>query len=241
MAQSYSQKHAIQAVQHQHDAPVVADMRDALHEQESGQERRCYNSLLSRVAVQRDRAAFVELFDHFAPRIKGYLMQGGFPEGEAEEVAQDTMLQVWQKASYFNPERAAASTWIYTIARNKKIDRLRKHKPIMLDMDYLMESGQEEELADPQANRPDADLDQRRLTDRLTDAIQELPEDQAVLVRKAFFDDMSHSDIASNMRLPLGTVKSRLRAGLAKLRKALLRDDDGQGEKRDDKIFENGL
>lgn len=219
MVQSYSQKHSISnALQHEGAAPLAAnaspnhmDMTD-------------FNALLSEVAWTRNRNAFVVLFDHFAPRVKGYLMQGGFPEEEAEEIAQETMLQVWQKAEYFDPERASASTWIYTIARNKKIDRLRKHKPIMLDMDYLMETGQDQDMS--AGISQDIFLNQGQLTERLTDAIQELPKDQAELVRKAFFEDMSHTDIATKMQLPLGTVKSRLRAGLARLRKTLHSPDN---------------
>lgn len=174
-----------------------------------------HDDLILQVARQRDRQAFVTLFDYFAPRIKGYLMKGGITEPEAEELAQDTMLQLWQKAEQFDPYRASASTWIYTIARNRKIDRLRKNKFTMIDLDHLAESGQE--IAAESRENPFSG----QLAERLTAAIGALPEEQAELVQKAFFNDMSHAELAASTRLPLGTVKSRLRLGLARLRKAL--------------------
>lgn len=179
-----------------------------------------WNLILDRIARVRDRTAFVALFDHFAPRIKGYLMRNGFAESEAEELAQDTMLQVWQKAGYFDPQRAAASTWIYTIARNKQIDRLRKHRPIMLDMDDLLIQPDDAAQETTGVSR-DIFLNQARLVQRLTDAIKDLPKEQAELVQKAFFEDKSHAVIAAETKIPLGTVKSRLRAGLARLRQNL--------------------
>ena len=183
------------------------------------QKKPVFDEVIANIARLRDRHAFVTLFDYFAPRVKAYVMRGGLSEAEAEELAQDTMLQVWQKAGQFDPKRASAATWIYTIARNKKIDRLRKDKFVTIDLDQLSEAGQEiaAESQDP--------LMSPLMAERLTDAIHALPEEQAVLVKQAFFQDMSHADIASATRIPLGTVKSRLRLGLARLRKILFDND----------------
>jgi len=175
-----------------------------------------FADLIEKIARLRDRHAFVTVFDYFAPRVKAYLMRGGLTETEAEELAQDTMLQVWQKAAQFDPARAKASTWIYTIARNKKIDRLRKNKFSTIDIDHLADIGEE-----PASEENQDMLASGHMAERLTNAIQELPEEQASLVRQAFFEDLSHADIAARTKIPLGTVKSRLRLGLARLRKSL--------------------
>lgn len=175
-----------------------------------------FNDLVSQIARTQNKQAFVTVFDYFAPRVKGFLMRGGMSEEEAEELAQETMLMVWQKADQYNPELSSASTWIYTIARNKKIDRLRKNQFAFLDIDDLAASGQE-----PSVEAADIDWTGGRVQEKLTKAINDLPREQADLVQKAFYEDMSHAEIAKATSLPLGTVKSRLRMGLAHLRKNL--------------------
>src|SRR5690606_35947426 len=179
-----------------------------------------FDDLLGQVARKKDKEAFVALFSHFAPRIKSFLMRGGMIEDEAEELAQETMLTMWQKAEPFDPYKASASTWIFTIARNKKIDRLRKNGVITLDLDELVLAGTE-----PAAETIDLDWTHGGARDKLNAALKELPEEQAALVRKAFYEDLSHGEIAEATQLPLGTVKSRLRLGLAKLRQSLQKDD----------------
>ena len=178
-----------------------------------------FDGLLARVASTQDQEAFIEIFDHFAPRVKSYLMRGGLNDSDAEELAQETLMTVWQKAAQYDAYKAAASTWIYTIARNKKIDRLRKDGAPTLNLEDLLLAGKE-----PAAENTDPDWTQGRTKERLAAAIQALPQEQAQLVRRAFYDDMSHADIAAATHLPLGTVKSRLRIGLAKLRKTLFDD-----------------
>lgn len=175
-----------------------------------------FNDLVSQIARTKDKQAFVTVFDYFAPRVKGFLMRGGMSEQEAEELAQETMLMVWQKADQYNAELSSASTWIYTIARNKKIDRLRKNQFAFLDLDDLTASGLE-----PSVEAVDLDWNGGLVQERLTKAIDQLPPEQAELVQKAFYEDMSHAEIAKATALPLGTVKSRLRMGLAHLRKTL--------------------
>lgn len=179
-------------------------------------EKARYDHLLLRVARNKDKQAFLDLFNHFAPRVKSFLMRGGIAENEAEELAQETMLLMWQKAEQFDPKIASASTWIYTIARNKKIDRLRKANVVTLDIDDLIAAGQE-----PAAPAQQPDWNNPVMRKQLSDAIKALPAEQSELVYRAFYDDLSHSQIAEVTRIPLGTVKSRLRLGLARLREIL--------------------
>lgn len=178
--------------------------------------------LIRAVATRRDRAAFAELFEHFAPRLKAFMMKGGADGDTAEELAQEAMIQVWRRADSFDPGRAAASTWIYTIARNKRIDRLRRERrPALSEEEYASALGAAEgvpERGDQAAERSQAEL-------RLARSLETLPEDQATVVKMAFFEDKSHSAIAAELRLPLGTVKSRIRLALARLR-GLIQDFD---------------
>jgi RNA polymerase sigma factor (sigma-70 family) len=166
-------------------------------------------ALLQRVRDQQDRKAFAELFRHFAPRLKGFLMKSGTSDALAEEVAQDVMATVWQKAHLFDPQRASVATWIFTIARNRKIDMLRKQRrPEPEDLPWGPEAEPDQE--DAFALQQD--------TERLRVAIRQLPEKQRILVERAFFGDLSHSEIATETGLPLGTIKSRIRLALERLR-----------------------
>lgn len=175
-----------------------------------------YEELLLRVGLQKDREAFVELFHHFAPRIKSYLLKHGADDAAAEEAVQSTMITVWEKAAGYSPTKAAASTWIFTIARNKRIDALRREKFIDVNSDSpALTQAVQPALADTYAD----DLD----IEKLSSALKDLPEDQSRLVHMAFFEDKSHQSISNETRLPLGTVKSRLRLALEKLRRTLRR------------------
>ena len=162
------------------------------------------------IAEHGDREAFATLFSHFAPRVKSYLLRLGAAPESAEELAQETLLTVWRRADAFDPGRAAASTWIFTIARNLRFDALRREKrPSMAD--DPSDAG-----AAPAA--PDAILAALRDETRIGRAIAELPTEQARVVRLAFFSDKPHSEIAQELDLPLGTVKSRLRLAMTRLR-----------------------
>jgi RNA polymerase sigma-70 factor (ECF subfamily) len=197
--------------------PVEAEDRPPLPAGESRME-----ALLRAVATRRDRTAFAELFRHFAPRLKAFMVKGGADSDTAEELAQEAMIQVWRRAESFDPTRAAASTWIYTIARNKRIDRLRRERrPIMSEEEYagaLGGAGGEPERGDAAAERSQAGM-------RLARSLDALPEDQAAVVRMAFYEDKSHSAIAAELHLPLGTVKSRIRLALTRLR-GMIQDKD---------------
>lgn len=187
------------------------------------QERMSSNSRLSdQVSAQtlwliavrdrRDRAAFARLFDHFAPRIKAMLMRSGLRDGASEDVVQDVMLTVWKKAAQFDPHRAEASAWIYRIARNRQIDLARREKRPVPD-----------ELAEPSEVQQDAGqivaLDQEAR--RLREALDRLTPDQTAIIEKAFLGELTHSEISRETGLPLGTIKSRIRLGLDRLRHEL--------------------
>ncbi|MEP5153041.1 sigma-70 family RNA polymerase sigma factor [Planktotalea sp.] len=166
------------------------------------------------VAVRdhRDRDAFSQLFDHLAPRLKGFVMRSGTGAAQAEEIVQDVMLTVWRKASMFDPHRAQASAWIYQIARNRHIDIVRKeNRPIP------------DELTHEPAVEPDAShilaFDQE--ASQLKSAIEQLQPDQKEIIEKAYLGDLTHKEISDQTGLPLGTVKSRIRLGLSRLRKEL--------------------
>lgn len=171
---------------------------------------RHYESLIGRVGKTRDRAAFVELFHYFAPRVKSYLLKHGAPETAAEEIVQNTFITVWEKAASFDARKAAASTWIFTIARNKRIDALRREKFVEVNTDNpALENASytlNEDYADPET------------VTHLNAAIDRLPDEQARLLRMAFFDEKSHQQIADETNIPLGTVKSRLRIAMEKLK-----------------------
>ncbi len=172
------------------------------------------SQLVVAVGASRDREAFAELFGYFAPRIKAYLMRRGAAPAEAEELAQEAMIMVWRRAQTFDPAKSAASTWIFTIARNKRIDALRREKR----PDYDPEDPSLAPAAPPAADRA---VEVTQQAGRLAEAIAGLPEEQAALVRMAYFEDKAHGQIAAETALPLGTVKSRLRLAMGRLRKAL--------------------
>ncbi len=170
--------------------------------------------LMLAVAERRDRNAFVKLFELFGPRVKGYLIRQGSDPASAEDLVQDVMLTVWRRAEQYDPCKAAASTWVFTIARNRRIDTLRRARRPEIDPEDPLLVREPDDPADQVVESA-----QRRKM--LHAAVAELPEDQAKLLRLAYFEDKSHSVIADELSLPLGTVKSRLRLAMGKLRAAL--------------------
>jgi RNA polymerase sigma factor (sigma-70 family) len=166
------------------------------------------------VAEAGDRAAFAALYEHFAPRLKAWLMRLGTPEDAAEELAQESLITAWRRAASFDPAQASVATWLFTIARNKRIDRLRRERRPEIDLsDPAL-------VPDPEPS-PDAVIDAAQAEAQLRAALQDLPEEQLHLLRLAFFSDLSHRDIAEREKLPLGTVKSRIRLALARLRQRM--------------------
>lgn len=179
-----------------------------------------FDDLLVSVGATQNRDSFIRLFEYFAPRVKSFLMQGGFNPETADELAQETMLTVWDKASSFDPAQAKASTWIFTIARNKKIDYIRKYKRTPLKAEDLA-------FAHSETDAPDDNLATLQDNKALNEALEKLPEEQADLLRKSFFEDKTHNDIAEESDIPLGTVKSRIRLALERLRYHLGATDNG--------------
>ena len=171
-----------------------------------------WEELMLMVSTNQDRSAFKQLFNHFAPRIKSFLMKAGADPTMAEECSQEAMATVWNKAKLFDPARASASTWIFTIARNKRIDAIRKIRRPEHD-ELTWPDGMEDAQEDA--------LELKQQSEILADAIQNLPEKQRQLVEKAFFKELSHSEIAVETGLPLGTIKSRIRLALERLRHAM--------------------
>jgi RNA polymerase sigma-70 factor, ECF subfamily len=176
--------------------------------------------LVEAIATRRDRAAFAALFRHFAPRIKAFIMRGGADAEAAQEVAQEALIMVWQKAASFDRSRASVATWLYTIARNKRIDLLRRGaRPAIEPEDWLT-------VFAPEDNVPDKSIAIEQANERVKKLLRELPPDQLLVIQKAFFEDKTHSDIALELKQPLGTIKSRIRLGLLRLRDALEKDEE---------------
>lgn len=173
-----------------------------------------FGALVRQVAQTQDRAAFAALFDHFAPRLKSYLMRSGTPAQQAEELAQEAMLILWRKALLFDPQRASASTWLFTIARNLRIDALRRARRPLPDFD-------DPALAPPPEEGADRGLEMQQDEAALRRALTLLPPDQNEIVMLSYFSDKPHSEIAAALGIPLGTVKSRLRLAMARLRAAM--------------------
>lgn len=174
-----------------------------------------HSASIERIAADRDREAFASLFRHFAPRIKAYCLKRGSAAAMAEEIAQEAMIQVWRRAAQFDRRKASASTWIFTIARNKRIDLFRREsRPEVTDEDIAQET-----MAN-MADDGDAseEVARQEAGNELATQIEALPSEQAEVLRKAFYEDKTHQAIAEELNLPLGTVKSRIRLALGRLR-----------------------
>ena len=169
--------------------------------------------LLCAVAQSADRTAFVALFNRFAPKVKSYLMRLDLPGSRADELAQETMLIVWRKAANYDPATASAAAWIFTIARNLRIDAARRDKLALRDTDPLEDA--------PAPLQADQLLDGTDRAERVRAAIATLPSEQADVLRLSFFDERPHAEIEQALGIPLGTVKSRLRLAMNRLRAAL--------------------
>jgi RNA polymerase sigma-70 factor, ECF subfamily len=170
--------------------------------------------LLQRIAERGDAQAFEELFQSFAPRVKSYMMRQGADPTTAEELAQETLLMVWRKAGLYSRDKGSASTWIFTIARNLRIDRLRREVP----WQELPEGHDEISSDDP---NPEEIVSAWERQERTQTALATLPEDQKAVVSLAYLEGLSHSEIAERLSLPLGTVKSRMRLAYQKIREAV--------------------
>ncbi|WP_299015228.1 sigma-70 family RNA polymerase sigma factor [uncultured Caulobacter sp.] len=180
---------------------------------------RDFDDCVLRIATDRDREAFATLFDHYAPRVKALLMRSGSPAAAAEELAQETLLSVWRKAHLFNPERASSAAWIFTIARNLRIDSLRRGDASVYAADLA--------LAADEPEQPDAILSGAQDAELVRAAMRTLNPDQARAIEMAFFHEQTHTQISQALGVPLGTVKARIRFGMMKLRAFIERDGGG--------------
>lgn len=184
-------------------------------------------SCLQRVAAQQDTAAFRELFEHFGPLVKSFAFKvPSLQEAEtfAEELVQETMLKVWTRAATFDPALASPGTWIFTIARNMRIDLLRKQARHVVNTVSMTREDEDDELDMEDIWFEDESGDvfnllvQQRSRKQIHDSLLGLPPEQSEILRKVYLEDKSHAEVAEELRLPLGTVKSRVRLALNKLK-----------------------
>lgn len=187
------------------------------------QEAARFAACIEAIAAHGDRAAFGLVFAYYAPRVKSYLLRLGLDGGQAEDVAQEVMVAVWRKAASFDRRQASASTWIFRIARNRRIDVFRRDQRAQVD-------AHDPALQPASQVQPGDAFEAAERDEALRQAMAELPDDQRALVREAFYEDLSHSQIADKTGLPLGTVKSRLRLAFAKLKLRLEAGGDRDDE-----------
>jgi RNA polymerase sigma-70 factor (ECF subfamily) len=166
---------------------------------------------MSAVAEERSKTAFASLFEFYAPRIKSYMLRLGAPDAEAEELAQEVMITVWKKAGLYDRSQASVSTWMFRIARNRRIDAQRRQR-------RPDEFGEDPMLRPPEIEQPDDLLARDQMQDIVRSKLLHLPQDQVKLLQAAFYEGLSHSEIARAFNLPLGTVKSRIRLAFLRLR-----------------------
>jgi RNA polymerase sigma-70 factor (ECF subfamily) len=169
---------------------------------------------MARIVAARDRTAFKLLFLAYAPKVKTYLIRHGASPAHAEELAQEALLTLWRKAEQYDPQRASVAAWLFTIARNLRIDALRREQSAMA---YVLATPAIETAQDSPADHSEA----AEREARIREAIRILPAEQLEVVRLSFFFDKPHAEIARDLCLPLGTVKSRLRLAIARLRSIL--------------------
>ena len=184
---------------------------------ETGTGTGAWGLLIEAVATRQDRAAFVRLFEHFAPRVKTFMLRSGASEATAEEIAQETMLTVWRKADSFAPGSTGAAAWIFTIARNLRIDAFRRERRngCEFDSDMAIESRIDEQLT------PESQVAAVQLEQCVRKAMGRLSNEQLRVIELSFFEEKAHGEIAEQLQIPLGTVKSRSRLAITRMRALL--------------------
>ena len=171
------------------------------------------SNLMVRISVDRDEIAFSNLFDFLAPKIKTYFIQNGLSPDNSEELTQEVMSIIWSKSKLYDPSKSAVSTWVYTIARNKKVDFLRKNTKLAYN-----EADIREFLYEDDSNK---EINEKEISDQVNKINNELDKDQRKIIKMNFFESKSHKKIAEELEIPLGTVKSRIRHILTKLQRIL--------------------
>jgi len=169
------------------------------------------SNYLKDIGENQDKSAFSSIFKYFAPRLKSFFIKLGCSDSQAEEIIQEVMIAVWTKSSTYDRAKSSVSTWIYTIAKNKRIDKIRKEK-----RHNTVES--DDSLEIPVASKQEENLLSTEVNEKIHHSLQFLPEEQAELLKLSYFYEKTHSDIARDLSLPLGTVKSRIRLALSKMK-----------------------
>jgi RNA polymerase sigma factor (sigma-70 family) len=172
------------------------------------------DDLLTAVGLERDGQAFTALFDHFRPRVHSQMLRLGLAPFAAADVTQDVMETIWSKAHQYDRSKSAATTWVFRVAQNRRVDvRRRNRDHIFVDADLLA-------IPDTTTDNDDT-IDAARREQHVHAALEELPQDQFRMVQLAFFEGLSHATIAARTKIPIGTVKSRLRLAFTRLRRLL--------------------
>ena len=169
------------------------------------------SSSIELIGKNQDKSAFSNIFRYFAPRLKSFLVKAGSTDMQAEEVIQEVMIAIWTKSSTYDSSKSSVSTWVYTIARNKRIDKIRKEK-----RHYLSES--DEGLEIPVDSTQEREIFSAQISNSLKKYMSNLPEEQSRLLKLSYFYNKTHADISEELKIPLGTVKSRIRLALTKMR-----------------------
>lgn len=193
---------------------AVMELADRRKDEEKQRLETLFRSLITRVAQNRDRQAFAQLFDHFAPRLKSFMMRKNTSAELAEDLVQEAMIAVWTKAAMYEPSKGSVTTWVFTIARNLRIDRIRRdvHMPTteLGDYDEPSDAPEGEEL-----------LGRKQEDGLVARALQSIPEEQRQILVLSFVEEIPQSEIATRLSIPLGTVKSRMRLAYGHLRRIL--------------------
>ncbi len=193
---------------------AVMELADRRKDEEKQRLEALFRSFITRVAQNRDRQAFAQLFDHFAPRLKSFMMRKNTSAELAEDLVQEAMIAVWTKAAMYEPSKGSVTTWVFTIARNLRIDRIRRdvHMPTteLGDYDEPSDAPEGEEL-----------LGRKQEDGLVARALQSIPEEQRQILVLSFVEEIPQSEIATRLSIPLGTVKSRMRLAYGHLRRIL--------------------
>jgi RNA polymerase sigma-70 factor (ECF subfamily) len=193
---------------------AAMDSADRQKDRDKQTQETLFRVLIKRVAQNHDRQAFAQLFDHFAPRLKSFMMRKNASAELAEDLVQEAMIAVWKKAGLYEPTKGSVTTWVFTIARNLRIDRIRRdiHMPMteLGDYDEPSDAPEGEEL-----------LGRKQEDGLVSRALQNIPEEQRQVLLLSFVEDMPQSEIAEKLSIPLGTVKSRMRLAYGHLRRIL--------------------
>jgi len=200
--------------------------------------RESLSQALVDIGACKDEAAFAMVYGHFAGRVKSFLIGKGLDEETAEELMQEIMLTVWRRAESYDPSKAAASTWIFTIARNRRIDYIRGNWRVEVELDdVLLEHSLDGDVQ--QASVEDETLLGQE-TEKLFLAMEKLPREQKQVMHLSYFRGQSHGDIAQWLGLPVGTVKSRIRLAIQSIRGNMhIADDADNDEGKEETLFNN--